>query len=120
MYLIRDVRKGSKGSMLVAAVVLAVASLAAGCGSSTGGAYGGKHPNYARALAGAPPPLAALYAEGNQVLSGGADAFKAELGKLRGHPVIVNKWASWCGPCRTEFPVLQQASARFGKRIAFL
>jgi cytochrome c biogenesis protein CcmG/thiol:disulfide interchange protein DsbE len=34
--------------------------------------------------------------------------------------VIVNKWGSWCTPCRAEFPVFQQVAARYGSRIAFL
>jgi cytochrome c biogenesis protein CcmG/thiol:disulfide interchange protein DsbE len=39
---------------------------------------------------------------------------------LRGHPVVVNKWASWCSPCRAEFPVFQQVATSHGKRVAFL
>ncbi len=73
-----------------------------------------------RELAGAPAPLAALYAQSNQLLEGGAGAFDARMRKLRGHPVVINKWASWCGPCRAELPLFQQVSTRRGKKIAFV
>ena len=36
--------------------------------------------------------------------------------ELRGHPVVINKWASWCGPCRAEFPIFQQVATERGKR----
>jgi cytochrome c biogenesis protein CcmG/thiol:disulfide interchange protein DsbE len=71
-------------------------------------------------LAGAPAPLAALHAQSNELLPGGAGAFQARLRALRGHPVVVNKWASWCGPCRNEFPLLEQLATERGKTVAFL
>jgi cytochrome c biogenesis protein CcmG/thiol:disulfide interchange protein DsbE len=71
-------------------------------------------------LAGAPAPLAKLHAQDSQLIGGGAPAFKARLAELKGHPVVVNKWASWCGPCRAEFPDFQKASVKYGKRVAFV
>jgi len=100
----------------VAALVAALALAA--CGSDDGG--DGKAPDYESALRGSPPKLAALHDQADQLLEGGADAFEARLQELRGYPVVVNKWASWCGPCRSEFPWLQSLAAEHGTKIAFL
>ena len=35
------------------------------------------------------------------------------LGKLKGQVVMVNFWASWCGPCRTEMPLLDQIYKKY-------
>jgi cytochrome c biogenesis protein CcmG, thiol:disulfide interchange protein DsbE len=71
-------------------------------------------------LEGAPAPLAALHRQSAELLDGGVPAFAKRLAQLRGNPVVINKWASWCAPCRAEFPVFQRVAAARGKEIAFL
>ena len=100
-------------------ILTAAALLLAGCGGSEGGEPSAAL-DYEKALAGAPAPLAAVHRQANELLGGGVEAYRERLEELRGYPVIVNKWASWCGPCRFEFPAFQRLSARFGKRVAFL
>ena len=34
--------------------------------------------------------------------------------------MVVNKWASWCGPCRFEFPFFQEVAAERGDEVAFI
>jgi cytochrome c biogenesis protein CcmG, thiol:disulfide interchange protein DsbE len=71
-------------------------------------------------LAGAPPPLARLHDQANELLDGGAEAFEKRITELEGYPVVVNKWASWCPPCRAEFPYFQRQAERLAKRVAFV
>jgi cytochrome c biogenesis protein CcmG/thiol:disulfide interchange protein DsbE len=42
------------------------------------------------------------------------------LGAFRGRPLVINFWASWCIPCRTEMPLLQQAYRGERGKIQFL
>lgn len=71
-------------------------------------------------LAGSPPALAALHAQGGELLEGGMSAWQAQLKALRGTPLVINKWASWCVPCQGERVVFQQAASNWGRRVAFL
>ena len=73
-----------------------------------------------RDLAGAPAPLASLHEQSGKLLPGGPAAFRKRLASLKGYPVVVNKWASWCVPCRSEFPLFQSEAVKQGKKVAFL
>lgn len=42
------------------------------------------------------------------------------LDEYRGRPVVVNYWATWCGPCVHEIPALNQAVKQFGNDVVFL
>jgi cytochrome c biogenesis protein CcmG, thiol:disulfide interchange protein DsbE len=104
-------------------ILICVVGLAVGlpaCGSDEPDSAAPSPAQARKALAGAPAPLAALHAQANELLDGGPQAFEQRLAGLKGHPVVVNKWASWCDPCRRELPHFQRQALKHGKRIAFL
>jgi cytochrome c biogenesis protein CcmG, thiol:disulfide interchange protein DsbE len=104
---------------LVTARVCGLACLATACGSGPKSAGLGPAETE-RALRGSPPALAALHRQSGRLLFTSPNGFRARLRAFRGHPIVVNKWASWCGPCRAEFPFFQRLGVSLGKRVAFL
>jgi thiol-disulfide isomerase/thioredoxin len=52
--------------------------------------------------------------------AGGVDAFQKKIDSEHGTPVVVNKWASWCGPCRLEFPLFRKEAEKRKGKVAFI
>ena len=82
--------------------------------------YGVDTPDHERSLVEPPPPLPPPHDQANELLPGELDAFDRRRAELEGFPVVANLWASWCGPCRFEFPHFQSLGAKYGKRVAFI
>jgi cytochrome c biogenesis protein CcmG, thiol:disulfide interchange protein DsbE len=64
-----------------------------------------------------PAPIRANLREANRVVD---TSIQAKLAALRGVPVVVNQWASWCPNCKAEFPFFQQLAKRYRGEVAFL
>ena len=50
----------------------------------------------------------------------GFDGNPTSIATYRGTPLVINLWASYCTPCRTEMPDLEAAHQEYGDRVAFL
>ncbi len=107
--------------LIVTAAIALVAVIVSGLTQAGGESEPGQQPR-AFDLQAATARLGAahrgLYEDANRLLEG--DAFEARLRDLEGTPVVINKWASWCGPCRSEFPIFQRVATDRGRDIAFL
>ncbi len=100
-------------------LIAAAALVGCGAGAPAKTAAPSRH-DVTVALGGSPPQLAGVHDQANHLLGGGLAAFRTRLSALRGYPVVVNKWASWCGPCQSEFPVFQKVAVALGRRVAFI
>jgi cytochrome oxidase Cu insertion factor (SCO1/SenC/PrrC family)/thiol-disulfide isomerase/thioredoxin len=73
----------------------------------------------ATALIGSPAPLARLHAQASQLIGSDA-ALAARIRALRGYPIVVNAWESYCQPCQKEFGLFANASIQYGRQVAFI
>lgn len=48
------------------------------------------------------------------------DGNRIKLSDMRGKPVVLNFWASWCGPCKSEMPDFEEAYKEYGDDITFM
>jgi len=109
---------------IAAALIVFAALVVAACGGDepAGGTLDGGTPQPSAQMPtnGLPPALARNAQQGDQIVGEGKDAFAEQLRKLRGHPVVVNQWASWCPNCRFEFPFFANAAKRHRDEVAFV
>ena len=48
------------------------------------------------------------------------DGSKVRLSDFRGHPVLINYWATWCPPCREELPIIQERLEKYAPDLVVL
>lgn len=95
---------------LVAAAFTIIGTIATSCGRAEGGerkTSEAKAPVSQPVDIGLPAP-----AYGSRSLSGDS----VSLAQLRGRPVLLNVWATWCIPCRTEVPVVERVYQRYSPK----
>ena len=100
-------------------LVASLAVLAAAC--TAGGSVGPTPPPLGSSTAATNATAAPLLPKGRFDLpTMTPDRFQQLLAQLKGTPVVVNFWASWCGTCRQEAPGLSAVARQYGGKVQFL
>lgn len=105
---------GGAGVAILAAVAIVAVAVASGGGKSETA-----RPAVAAAPAGKgiPPQIAVNLRDGNKVVDG---SITDRIDGLKGVPIVVNMWASWCPNCKAEFGYFANLANKYERRVAFL
>ena len=105
-----------------AVAILAVAALLGACSSDPGDASGvrGDGTSFVSGKGVQTLVPAAQRGEPVELAADTLDGTRLDLATLRGKPVVVNVWGSWCPPCRKEAPALQAASEKLKGIASFV
>jgi thiol-disulfide isomerase/thioredoxin len=106
--------------VLAAALIPSALTIAACGGGDDASPRGGEPAPGAGSEKRLPNALAENRAQANQIIDGSTEALDAKLAQLRGHPVVVNQWGSWCPPCRAEFPFFAESAEEHADEVAFI
>jgi cytochrome c biogenesis protein CcmG, thiol:disulfide interchange protein DsbE len=82
--------------------------------------WAGRVPSSAAANGAALSPAPAVGHPAPEFALRSATGESISLAALRGRPVVLNFWATWCPPCRAEAPELQSASLRYAGQVAVI
>jgi cytochrome c biogenesis protein CcmG, thiol:disulfide interchange protein DsbE len=116
-----EVVRSAKGrSRLALAAAVAAILLTTGCGAGNSSSTTSSKPACNSFPRESKAALAKLKTQSNVILDCGVDGFKRQLDALAGYAIVVNKWASWCGPCRFEFPFFRRLAAKHAGKVAFV
>lgn len=127
--------RGGRSARLVASSAAALALVACGAGTPQGASHTSSHPSV-KPVSAAPSLVAkAKLARCPSAKQPGTDKGgkrlpavtlpclgkgpSVRLGSLRG-PMVINLWATWCGPCRGEVPIFQKLHESAGSRVPVL
>lgn len=99
-----------------------VAAVVVACAAATGSCAQQRQPPAAQVKpagcpTGAGTPIKGLPSTSLPCLSGPG---RVHVSAVHGRPEVINFWASWCGPCREEMPLLQRMHRRAGDSVLFL